>query len=112
LHAIEPLLAAALSVFAPGAQAFASLIPISNQLRVRFPDVFSFFVNWSEFFNDYDANGHGGRVGLVLTNPPTDLIGPSDSQPGMLARPFLRDPGVLGGSPWTDYRKSFIGSGQ
>jgi phospholipid/cholesterol/gamma-HCH transport system substrate-binding protein len=112
LHAIEPLLPAALSLFAPAAQAFASLIPISNELRARFPDAFSFFVNWSEFFNDYDANGHGGRVGLALTNPPTDLIGPSDSQPGMLARPFLRDPGVLSGSPWTNYRKSFIGPGQ
>jgi phospholipid/cholesterol/gamma-HCH transport system substrate-binding protein len=112
LTAIEPLLPAALSLFAPGTQAFASLIPISNQLRVRFPDAFSFFVNWSEFFNNYDVNGHGGRVGLVLTNPPTDLIGPSDSQPGMLARPFLRDPGVLSGNPWTDYRKSFIGPGQ
>ena len=112
LQAIEPLLPAALSLFAPGARALAALIPISNELRVRFPDAFSFFVNWSAFFNDYDVNGHGGRVGLVLTNPPTDLIGPSDSQPGMLGRPFLRDPGVLGGTPWTNYRKSFIGPGQ
>jgi phospholipid/cholesterol/gamma-HCH transport system substrate-binding protein len=112
LAAIEPLLPAALALLPSGAQAFSSLIPISNQLRVRFPDAFSFFVNWSAFFNTYDVNGHGGRVGLVLTNPPTDLIGPDDSKPGMLARPFLRDPGVLSGTPWTNYRRSFIGPGQ
>jgi len=50
--------------------------------------------------------------GSVFTNPPGNTLGPSDSGPGTLARPFLRDPGVLGGNPWSDYQSSFVGAGQ
>jgi phospholipid/cholesterol/gamma-HCH transport system substrate-binding protein len=112
LNAIRPLLSTLQPVLGKGTPALSDAIPILNQTRARYPDAFGFFANWSGFFNNYDANGHGGRVGLVFTNPSQEQIGPSDTKPGILARPFLRDPGVLGGDPWTDYQSSFIGAGQ
>jgi phospholipid/cholesterol/gamma-HCH transport system substrate-binding protein len=112
LQTIQPLLNTAEPVLTSGSPALNDLIPVANQTRARIPDAFSFFSNWAGAFNDYDANGYGGRVGLVLSSPPTNTIGPSDSGPGRLARPFLRDPGAVGGDPWTDYQNSFVGAGQ
>jgi phospholipid/cholesterol/gamma-HCH transport system substrate-binding protein len=85
--------------------------PILDQLRVRLPDLFSFFANWADFTADYDANGHAARVGLVLSPAPLNPIAPDQERAGMLLPPFVRDPGVLGGQPWTNYASSFIGSG-
>ncbi len=105
LHALAP----ALRVLAP---VLSSANPIVDQLRVRLPDLFSFFSNWADFTSNYDANGHGARVGLVFAPAPLNPLGPHDNRAGSLRPPFVRDPGVLEGQPWTDYRKSFIGGGK
>jgi phospholipid/cholesterol/gamma-HCH transport system substrate-binding protein len=83
--------------------------PMLDQIRVRLPDLFSFFANWADFSADYDANGHAARIGLVFPPAPTNPIGPCSTAAGSLAFPFLRAPGALGGQPWTDYAKSFVG---
>lgn len=83
--------------------------PMLDQVRVRLPDVFSFFANWADFSADYDANGHAARIGLVFPPAPTNPIGPCSTGAGSLTFPFLRAPGALGGQPWTDYAKSFVG---
>ena len=74
-----------------------------DELRVRLPDAFSFFANWADFTSNYDANGHGARVGIVL---------PSAPENDQLSPPYLRTPGTLEGQPWTDYRKSFVFGGR
>ena len=82
-----------------------------DQLRVRFPDLFSFFANWADFTSNYDANGHGARVGIVLPPTPTTVLSPSSDGAGQLAPPYLRTPGAMDGQPWSDYYKSFVDGG-
>ncbi|HET9720880.1 MAG TPA: MlaD family protein [Solirubrobacteraceae bacterium] len=93
-------------------EVLSSANPMLDQLRVRLPDLFSFFANWADFSADYDANGHGARIGLVFSPAPTNSIGGCTDRPGSLAVPFVRAPGVLGGQPWKNYASSFIGGGQ
>jgi ABC-type transporter Mla subunit MlaD len=85
--------------------------PILDQLRVRLPDLFSFFANWADFTSDFDANGHAARVGLVFPPAPATSIGGCSAAQGSLAYPFQRAPGVLGGQPWANFSRSFIGGG-
>ncbi len=101
LEAAGPLLATLIPVL-------TRIGPILDQLRVRFPDAFSFFANWADFTSNYDANGHGARVGIVLPPAPTTTLPPSSNGAGQLAPPYLRVPGSLEGQPWTDYSKSFV----
>jgi hypothetical protein len=86
--------------------------PMLDQLRVRFPDAFSFFANWADFTSNFDANGHGARVGIVVPPAPTTTLSPSGHGAGQLAPPFLRTPGALEGHPWTRYWKSFVAGGR
>ncbi|MHB8657644.1 MAG: MlaD family protein [Solirubrobacteraceae bacterium] len=92
-------------------RALTSANPILDQLRVRLPDLFSFFANWADFTSDYDANGHAARVGLVFPPASTKPVSGCSVAAGSLAFPFMRAPGILGGQPWTDYASSFIGGG-
>lgn len=108
LRRVDPLLTDADGALRGLTPALGRSVEISNELRARLPDAFGFFSHWADFSSNYDANGHGARVGLIFTNPPLNTIGPDDSGPGRLARPFLRTPGVLEGEPWTDYKKSFL----
>lgn len=85
--------------------------PIGDQARVRLPDFFSFFANWADFTSNYDANGHGARVGLVFPPAPLNRIDGDDARPGHLQAPFLRTPGVLADEPWREHRDTFVGSG-
>jgi phospholipid/cholesterol/gamma-HCH transport system substrate-binding protein len=110
LGAIDALLGTVRGVSPPLTAMLTSLTPIANELRARFPDVFAFLANWADFTSDYDAVGHGGRVGLIQSPTPTNSIGPADNKGGELAPPFIRDPGVLGGAPWTNYQQSFVGA--
>jgi phospholipid/cholesterol/gamma-HCH transport system substrate-binding protein len=105
LHAAGPLLA----VLAP---VLRRMGPMLDQLRVRFPDAFSFFANWADFTSNYDSNGHAARVGIVLPPAPTNTLAPNSNGPGQLAPPYLRVPGSLEGQPWNDYAKSFVASGR
>ena len=86
--------------------------PMLDQLRVRFPDAFSFFANWADFTSNFDANGHGARVGIVIPPAPDKTLPPNSNGAGQLAPPFLRTPGSLEGQPWTDYWKSFVAGGK
>jgi phospholipid/cholesterol/gamma-HCH transport system substrate-binding protein len=108
LRRIDPLLSDAGVALRALTPALGGSVDIFNELRARLPDAFGFVSHWADFSANYDANGHGARIGLVLANPPRNTIGPDDSGPGQLARPFLRLPGALEGEPWTDYRKSLL----
>jgi len=108
LPALTPLLKTAPPTVRRLATVLKPVNPMLDEARARFPDVFSFISNWGDFAANYDANGHGARIGLVLAPPPTNPIGPSDATAGLLARPFLRTPGVLEGEPWRGYRDSFL----
>ncbi|HEX4107811.1 MAG TPA: MlaD family protein [Solirubrobacteraceae bacterium] len=112
LGALRSLLTGAgpvLGALAPVAQ---GLGPMLDQARVRLPDLFSFFANWADFTANYDANGHGARVGIVLPPAPTNTISPASDGPGELAPPYLRVPGAMDGEPWTNYANSFVAGGQ
>jgi phospholipid/cholesterol/gamma-HCH transport system substrate-binding protein len=107
--ALMPLLHTLRLILPSLEQVLGSANPVLDQLRVRLPDLFTFFANWADFTGDYDANGHAARVGVVFPPPPTQPISPCKQAPGVLLAPFLRVPGVLGGQPWTNYASSFIG---
>jgi phospholipid/cholesterol/gamma-HCH transport system substrate-binding protein len=110
LSALAPLLRVAMPTLRVLEPVLSSANPILDQLRVRLPDLFSFFANWADFTADYDANGHAARVGLVLPPAPNNPVPGDQERAGSLLPPFLRAPGVLGGHPWTDYANSFIGT--
>lgn len=111
LRALRPLLRGVMPTLRVLAPVLTVANPVLDQVRVRLPDMFSFFANWADFTSDYDANGHAARVGLVLPPAPLNPIAPTQERAGMLLPPFVRAPGVLGGHPWTNYPSSFIGSG-
>jgi hypothetical protein len=111
-RAFAPVLRAAgpmLKVLTPVLRALG---PMLDQVRVRFPDAFSFFSNWADFTSNYDANGHAARVGIVLPPAPTNVLSPSSDGAGQLKPPYLRAPGALDGQPWTNYAQSFVAGGK
>jgi ABC-type transporter Mla subunit MlaD len=108
---LTPVLRAARPLLVTLVPVLAGIGPMLDQLRVRLPDAFSFFANWADFTSNYDANGHGARVGIVLPPAPTTTLPPSSNGAGQLAPPYLRLPGSLEGEPWTDYPKSFVAGG-
>ncbi|WP_372787888.1 MlaD family protein [Paraconexibacter sp.] len=110
LRALRPFLQTSAPVFEQLTSALRSGNPMLDQARTRLPDVFAFFANWADFTANYDANGHAARIGLVFAPPPLNLRGPSDIEPGHLAKPFTRTPGVLESEPWKDFEDSFVGS--
>jgi phospholipid/cholesterol/gamma-HCH transport system substrate-binding protein len=111
-RAFEPVLRAAGPLLTTMIPVLHRLGPMLDQLRVRLPDAFSFFANWADFTSNYDANGHGARVGIVVPPAPTSVLSPSSNGAGQLAPPYLRIPGSLEGQPWTDYFKSFVAGGK
>jgi phospholipid/cholesterol/gamma-HCH transport system substrate-binding protein len=111
-RALTPLLKTARPLLGTLIPALTRIGPMLDQLRVRLPDAFSFFANWADFTSNYDANGHGARVGIVLPPAPTTTLAPSSNGAGQLAPPYLRIPGSLEGQPWTDYSKSFVAGGR
>lgn len=109
LGRLTPVLRRALPVLEVASPVLRRSGPMLDQLRVRLPDAFSFFANWADFTSNYDANGHGARVGIVLPPASTKVLDPSGNGEGQLKAPYLRTPGALEGEPWTDYRDSFVG---
>ena len=107
LHAAGPLLAVMIPVL-------RRLGPMLDQLRVRFPDTFSSFSNWADFTSNYDANGHGARVGIVLAAGPDPTrsrrTATAAVPPPARAPVSCVTPGSLEGQPWRDYYKSFVAS--
>jgi len=108
LRALTPLLREARPLLAQTAPVLRRLGPMLDQSRVRLPDFFSFFSNWADFTSNYDANGHGARVGIVLPPAATTTLDPSGSGAGQLRAPYLRTPGALEGEPWKDFAASFV----
>lgn len=109
LRRLEPVLQRATPVLEVLAPVLRRTGPMLDELRVRLPDAFSFFANWADFTSNYDANGHGARVGIVLPPASTKVLDPSSNGEGQLKAPYLRTPGALEGEPWDDYRDSFVG---
>ncbi|MFL5846051.1 MAG: MlaD family protein [Solirubrobacteraceae bacterium] len=113
LRALTALVAHARPLLGDLGPALARMGPMLDEARVRLPDFFSFFANWADFTGNYDANGHGARVGIVFAPAPTNELAPDSNGAGQLARPFLRTPGSLEGEPWTNFSDSFVaGSGR
>ncbi|MFN2611806.1 MAG: MlaD family protein [Solirubrobacterales bacterium] len=88
--------------------------PVLDHLRVRAPEVVSFFTLGADAIANYDVNGHLIRFipRLIPIDAHGNPIGPSDKGPGSVVRPFDRTPGSLEGDAWGDYASSFIGGGQ
>ena len=59
-------------------------------------------------------NGHLIRFipRFIQVKANTDPLGPSDTGPGYLDRPFFRTPGALENEAWDDYASTFIGGAQ
>jgi phospholipid/cholesterol/gamma-HCH transport system substrate-binding protein len=107
LAALRPLVDEATPVLRDLRPALDQANPMLDEARVRLPDFFSFFANWADFTSVYDRNGHGARVGIVLPPTPNRVASPNGQGAGSLQRPFLRPPGSLQDSSWTDFAKSF-----
>jgi phospholipid/cholesterol/gamma-HCH transport system substrate-binding protein len=87
------------------------LNPVLDYGRVRAPEAVGFFGLFGDALSNFDVNGHVVRYipRLIQLPPNQTLLGPSETGPGSLARPFDRTPGALEGDPWNDYGSSFIG---
>jgi phospholipid/cholesterol/gamma-HCH transport system substrate-binding protein len=118
LRAQRPFLRAAGPVIGELGPTVELLNPLLDRLRVFTPETVGFFQNFADLLSNYDVNGHVVRNTFLPIQGPRPSaaaageIGPSESGPGMLERPFARTPGVLEGEPWEDFEDSFIGSGE
>lgn len=126
LRRLDPLLRTLRPLLPPLGRTLTGANPMLDELRARLPDVFGFFANWADFTASFDANGNGGRVGLIPASPsgggPGDapyrnVIGPGDceadgtTQPGVVEAPFDRVPGVLECEPWAAFAESYLSGG-
>jgi phospholipid/cholesterol/gamma-HCH transport system substrate-binding protein len=112
LRALTPLIREAAPILEQLQPVLKQAGPMLDQTRVRLPDAWSFFANWADFTSNYDANGHGARVGIVLPPASTRTLKPWENRAGQLAPPYLRTPGSLEDEPWTDYADSFVAGGE
>ena len=77
-------------------------------MRARAPDALGWFPLLGDALANYDENGHGARLMLIL-NPAPEQEAPSDTPAaGLLAAPFERLPGMLSGEPWRNFRESML----
>jgi hypothetical protein len=88
--------------------------PFLDHLRARMPEIINFFILAGDTTSDFDVNGHLIRTTAIPIQSARhpNLIGPSDSGPGSVERPFDRTPGSLEGEPWENYADTFIGGGK
>jgi phospholipid/cholesterol/gamma-HCH transport system substrate-binding protein len=114
LRALQPVIDAANKVFPLLDPTMKRLGPLLDRLRVFAPEFLGFFELGADAAANYDANGNVVRVSPIMieTARHTNVVGPSSDAPGVVERPFARTPGSLEGDPWTDFAKSFIGSGK
>lgn len=109
MRTVRPLLRESLPVLRKVPSALRQFAPLLDELRARAPDALGWLPLLGDALANYDANGHGARLAVILTESPKNEVGPGDDAAGMLARPFDRVPGVLEGEPWLDYRDTFVG---
>jgi ABC-type transporter Mla subunit MlaD len=83
--------------------------PILDEARATTPDVFGAVQLFGAITSNYDANGHAARIFAHVPRITGGVIEPNENRFGLLAKPWLRVPGVNIGQPWNDYRSSFIG---
>ncbi len=114
LRALEPAIERAGPVVRRLEPVVDGLNPFLDHLRARAPEVVNFFVLAADATANYDANGNLIRAtAIAIQTPPEDhAIGPSETGPGLLRRPFDRTPGSLENEAWEDYADSFVGGGQ
>lgn len=110
LEALRPTVAAALPVAKRLPGVVGGLAPILDHLRVRTPEAVGFFTLAGDATSDYDVNGHMIRASAIMIqqNRHPNAIGPSDTGPGAIERPFSRTPGAAEGEPWERYWRTFL----
>lgn len=112
----EPFLRAAPPVVTKLVPMTRRLNPVVDQMRVFTPETIGFFQNVADSAASFDRNGHLIRTGSISANelPPSTAaggeIGPSDCEPGQLAPPYMRTPGVNECVPWESWQDS-LGDG-
>lgn len=113
LERLEPSLDRSLPLVHLLSDSVQQLNPFLEFLRIRIPEITSFFQVSGDATSDYDANGNLVRatVPLIQTDRHPNVIAPSENVPGRLAPPFIRTPGAIESEPWTDYADSYIGGG-
>lgn len=114
LRKLRPVLRAAIPTLEHLDPLLEGFGPMLDYTRAFAPEVVNFFTLTADTTSSYDAAGN-----LIRATPPAiptarhpNLIGPSDSEPGSVRRPFFRTPGALEGEPWASYADSFIGGGK
>jgi hypothetical protein len=70
--------------------------------------VSGFLSNWTNIASTYDAAGHGVRLMNSGVRPPDRVVSPDRADPGYIDSPYLRTPGALANTPWTDNGASFL----
>jgi ABC-type transporter Mla subunit MlaD len=114
LEALAPVLQLAPDVIDRLGPVLDGFNPFLDHLRARMPEIVNFFILAGDATSDFDVNGNLIRttaIPIQVARHP-NVIGPSDSGPGSVRRPFDRTPGALEGEPWEDYADSFIGGGK
>ena len=108
---LEPVAAASAPLFTSLEPTVRLFNPLLDWLRVRAPEGLGFFALAGDAISDYDQNGHLIRFipRIIQGKANTDPLGPSDTGPGYLDRPFFRTPGALENEAWDDYASTFIG---
>ncbi len=112
--AIRPALNAAAGAFPYLRPILTGFGPVLDAFRARTPEIVNFFTLGDDVTSDYDVNGNVVRASAVLIQLArhTNEVGPSSDHPGLMKRPFDRNPGSLEGDPWKRYWRSFIGGGK
>lgn len=109
LEALRPMLRDAAPVLAKLPPTLKQFAPLLDNMRARLPDAVGWLPLLGDALSNYDVNGHAWRLMFVATPPPNTPLKADETGAGLLERPFDRTPGAVGGQPWRDYRKSFVG---
>jgi phospholipid/cholesterol/gamma-HCH transport system substrate-binding protein len=111
---LAPVIDAALPLVRRLGPLTEGLGPMLDYLRAWGPEVVSFFTLTADATASFDANGNLIRATAIPieTARHTNSIGPANTGPGLVERPFYRTPGSLEGEAWRDYWRSFVGGGE
>lgn len=109
LQEIRPGLRESGAVFARLPRTLKQFAPVLDEMRARAPDAFGWLALLGDSLGNFDVNGHAARFMFIATPPPDQRAPADEVKPGLLDAPFDRVPGSLGGEPWYDFRKSFVG---
>ena len=108
LKAMRPVTKQAAPVVKNLPAALDKFLPILDQMRARAPDALGWLPLLGDALANYDENGHGGQLMLVLGTPPNTPVKADENKAGLLEAPYDRTPGSLAGEPWTTWRDSLL----